>query len=31
MLTVTVKSLFEHTDKFYPQVYLDECLYEIRV
>ena len=29
MLTVTVISVFKDEGKFYPQVYLDECLYEL--
>ena len=29
MLTVIIKSVFEEDGKFYPQVFLDECLYEI--
>ena len=29
MLTVIVRSAFEDEDKFYPQVYLDKCLYEL--
>ena len=28
MLTITVRSVFEDEGKFYPQFYLDECLYE---
>ena len=28
MLTVFVRSVFEEHDKYYPQVFLDECLYE---
>ena len=31
MLTIIVRSVFEDESKFYPQVYLDECLYELRV
>ena len=30
MLTIIVRSVFEDEGKFYPQVYLDECLYELR-
>ena len=30
MLTVILRSVFEDEGKFYPQVYLDECLYELR-
>ena len=28
MLTIIVRSVFEDESKFYPQVYLDECLHE---
>ena len=31
MLTIIVRSVFEDEGKSYPQVYLDECLYELRV
>ena len=31
MLTIIVRSIFEDEAKFYPQVYLDDCLYELRV
>ena len=31
MLTIIVRSVFENEGKFYPQVYLDECLYELCV
>ena len=27
MLTIIVRSVFEEEGKFYPQVYLDGCLY----
>ena len=27
--TIVIKSVFEEHGKFYPQVYLDECLYEL--
>ena len=27
-LTIIVRSVFEDESKFYPQVYLNECLYE---
>ena len=27
MLTIIARSIFEEDGKFYPQVYLDECLY----
>ena len=29
MLTIIVRSVFEEDGKFYPQVYLDECSYEL--
>ena len=29
MLTVTVRSVFEEDGKYYPQVSLNECLYEV--
>ena len=29
MLTVIAKSVFEENGKYYPQFFLDECLYEI--
>ena len=28
-MTIVVRSVFEEVDKFYPQIYLDECLYEL--
>ena len=28
MLTAIVRSVFEEDGKYYPQVFLDECLYE---
>ena len=31
MLTIFVRSVFEDEGKFYPQVYLDECLYCTRI
>ena len=27
-LTIIVRSVFEADNKYYPQVFLDECLYE---
>ena len=27
-LTIVVRSVFEEDGKFYPQIFLDECLYE---
>ena len=29
MLTRIVRSVFEEDGKYYPQVFLDECLYEV--
>ena len=29
MLTIIVRSVFEEDGKCYPQIYLDECLYEL--
>ena len=29
MLTIIVRSVFEDEGKFYPQVYLDESVYEL--
>ena len=29
MLKVIVRSVFEEDGKYYPQVFLDECLYEV--
>ena len=29
ILTVIVRSVFKIDDKYYPQVFLDECLYEV--
>ena len=29
MLTAIVRPGFEEDGKYYPQVYLDECLYEV--
>ena len=28
-LTIVVRSVFEEDGKYYPQVFLDECLYEL--
>ena len=28
IMTIVFRSVFEDEGKFYPQVYLDECLYE---
>ena len=29
MLTIIVRSVFEEDRKYYPQIFLDECLYEV--
>ena len=29
MLAIIVRSVFEKGGKFYPQLYLDDCLYEL--
>ena len=29
MLTIIVRSVFQQGKKLYPQIYLDECLYEL--
>ena len=29
MLTIIIRSVFEENGKYYPQVFLDECLYEV--
>ena len=29
MLTIIVRSIFEEDGKFYPQIYLNECFYEL--
>ena len=28
-MIIVIRSVFEEHGKFYPQVYLDECLYEL--
>ena len=30
-MTIVIGSVFEEPGKFYPQVYLDECLYELQM
>ena len=30
MLTIVAGSVFEEDGKYYPQIYLDECLYELQ-
>ena len=29
ILTIVLRFVFEENGKFYPQIYLDECLYEV--
>ena len=29
MLTIIARSVFEEDGKYYPQVFLDKCLYEV--
>ena len=31
LLAITVKCIFEEDGKFYPQIYLDDCFYKLRV
>ena len=31
LLTIFVRCVFEENGKFYPQLYLEDCLYELRV
>ena len=28
-ITVTIRNIFEKDSKYYPQSFLDECLYEV--
>ena len=28
-LTIVVRSVFQEDNKYYPQMFLDECLYEL--
>ena len=28
-MTIIIRSVFQEDGKFYPQIYLDECLYEL--
>ena len=28
-LTIIVRSVFQEDNKYYPQIFLDECLYEL--
>ena len=29
VLTITIRNIFEKEGKHYPQIFLDDCLYEI--
>ena len=29
MLTIIVRTIFEEDGRYYPQIYLDDCLYEL--
>ena len=29
VLTIIIRNIFEEDDKYYPQIFLDDCLYEI--
>ena len=29
IITVTIRNIFEKDGKYYPQSFLDECLYEV--
>ena len=29
VLTIIIKNIFEKDGKYYPQIFLDDCLYEI--
>ena len=31
MVTITIRSVFEEDDKLYPQVFLDDALYELSI
>ena len=31
MVTITIRSVFEEDDKLYPQVFLDDILYELNI
>ena len=31
LLKIIVRCIFEEDGKFYPELYLDDCLYELRV
>ena len=29
VLTIIIRNIFENDDKYYPQIFLDDCLFEI--
>ena len=31
LMTITIRSLFEEDGKLYPQVFLDDTLYELKI
>ena len=31
LMTITIRSVFEEDGKFYPQVFLDDTLYELNI
>ena len=31
LMTITIRSVFEEDGKFYPQIFLDDTLYELNV
>ena len=31
LMTITIRSVFEEDDKIYPQVFLDDTLYELNI
>ena len=31
LMTITIRSVFEEDDRLYPQVFLDDTLYELNV
>ena len=31
ILTIIIRNIFEKNDKYHPQIFLDECLYEIEM
>ena len=31
VLTIIIRNVFEKDSKYYPQIFLDDCLYEIKM